>query len=106
MTKQVRGVFLILVVLLTLASTFGCYQLLRKEAQRPEEAGEVLSSAILELMRKVGMPNGLAAVGYGPEDVDKLIAGTLPQSRITKLSPRPAGAEDLKQLFLNSLKLW
>jgi len=72
----------------------------------PEEAGEVLSSAILALMRKVGMPNGLSAVGYGPEDVDKLVAGTLPQSRITNLSPRPASLEDLKQLFLNSLKLW
>ena len=36
--KQVRGVFLILVLLLTVASTFGCYRSLRKEAQRPEEA--------------------------------------------------------------------
>jgi len=72
----------------------------------PEDAGEVLSSAIIELMGKVGMPNGLSAVGYGPEDVDKLVAGTLPQHRVTKLSPRQANAEDLKQLFLDSLKLW
>ncbi len=36
--KQVRGVFLILVLLLTVASTFGCYRSLRKEAQRPAEA--------------------------------------------------------------------
>ena len=36
--KQVQGVFLILVLLLTVASTFGCYRSLRKEAQRPEEA--------------------------------------------------------------------
>jgi hydroxyacid-oxoacid transhydrogenase len=72
----------------------------------PEDAGELLSSAIVELMRKVGMPNGLSAVGYGPEDVDKLVAGTLPQHRVTKLSPRPVRAEDLKQLFLDSLKLW
>jgi hydroxyacid-oxoacid transhydrogenase len=72
----------------------------------PEDAGELLSNAIVELMRKVGMPNGLSAVGYGPEDVDKLVAGTLPQHRVTKLSPRPASAEDLKRLFLDSLKLW
>jgi len=38
MMKQVRGVFLILVLLLAVASTFGCYRSLRKEAQRPEEA--------------------------------------------------------------------
>jgi hydroxyacid-oxoacid transhydrogenase len=72
----------------------------------PEDAGELLSSAIVDLMRKVGMPNGLSAVGYGPEDVDKLVAGTLPQHRVTKLSPRPASAEDLKRLFLDSLRIW
>jgi hydroxyacid-oxoacid transhydrogenase len=52
------------------------------------------------------MPNGLSAVGYGPHDVDRLVEGTLPQHRVTKLSPRPVSAEDLKQLFLNSLELW
>jgi hydroxyacid-oxoacid transhydrogenase len=72
----------------------------------PEEAGEVLSNAVVDLMRKVGMPNGLAAVGFGPHDVDKLVGGTLPQHRVTKLSPRPASAEDLKQLFLDSMTLW
>jgi hydroxyacid-oxoacid transhydrogenase len=72
----------------------------------PEDAGGVLSGAIVALMRKVGMPNGLSAVGYGPEDVDELVAGTLPQQRVTKLSPRPASPDDLKGLFLDSLKLW
>jgi hydroxyacid-oxoacid transhydrogenase len=72
----------------------------------PEEAGQVLSNAIVNLMRKVGMPNGLSEVGYGPQDVDKLVKGTLPQHRVTKLSPRPAEPEDLKQLFLDSMKLW
>jgi hydroxyacid-oxoacid transhydrogenase len=72
----------------------------------PEDAGDILSDAVVELMQKVGMPNGLKAVGYGPEDVDKLVEGTLPQHRVTKLSPRPAGAEDLKQLFLDSMELW
>jgi hydroxyacid-oxoacid transhydrogenase len=75
-------------------------------AAAPEDAGEMLSSAIVELMRRVGMPNGLRAVGYGPEDVAKLVEGTLPQHRVTKLSPRPASPEDFKQLFLDSLTLW
>ncbi len=72
----------------------------------PDDAGEVLSSAIIEIMRKVEMPNGLSAVDYDPDDVDKLVEGTLPQHRVTKLSPRPASAEDLKQLFLDSMELW
>jgi hydroxyacid-oxoacid transhydrogenase len=57
-------------------------------------------------MQKVDMPNGLSALGYGPEDVDKMVAATLPQHRVTKISPRPASAEDLKQLFLDSMELW
>jgi len=73
---------------------------------KPEDAGEILASAIVELMQKVGMPNGLSALGYGPEDVDKMVAATLPQHRVTKISPRPASAEDLKQLFLDSMKIW
>jgi hydroxyacid-oxoacid transhydrogenase len=72
----------------------------------PAKAGEVLAGAIADLMRRVGMPNGLAAVGFGPGDVDKLVAGTLPQHRVTKLSPRPVDAEALKQLFLDSMTCW
>jgi hydroxyacid-oxoacid transhydrogenase len=72
----------------------------------PANAGELLAGAIADLMRKVGMPNGLAEVGFGPGDVDKLVAGTLPQHRVTKLSPRPVDAEALKQLFLDSLTCW
>lgn len=72
----------------------------------PEDAGELLAGAVVDLMRETGMPNGLNAVGYGPDDVDQLVAGTLPQHRVTKLSPRPASAEDLEQLFLDSLTCW
>lgn len=72
----------------------------------PENAGELLAGAIIDLMRQTGMPNGLSAVGFGPDDVDQLVAGTLPQRRVTKLSPRPAAPADLKQLFLDSMTLW
>ena len=63
---------------------------------RPEDAGELLAGAIITLMRQTGMPNGLKAVGYAPEDVDALVAGTIVQHRVTKLSPRPASEADLK----------
>ena len=72
----------------------------------PQEAGELLALAITNLMRRTGMPNGLSAVGYGPGDVDRLVAGTLPQQRVTRLSPRPADAADLRQLFLDSMVCW
>ena len=72
----------------------------------PESAGDLLADTIIDLMRKTGIPNGLSAVGYGPEDVDDLVTGTLPQHRVTKLSPRQADAEDLKQLFLDAMSYW
>ena len=72
----------------------------------PEDAGEILAGAVVEVMRRTGMPNGLAAVGIGPEDVGALVAGTLPQHRVTKLSPRPAGEAELRRLFLDSMTCW
>lgn len=71
-----------------------------------EDAGEVLAGAIIELMKATGMPNGLSAIGYTAEDVPALVEGTLPQHRVTKLSPRPVDAEALESLFLDSMTLW
>ena len=72
----------------------------------PEDAGDLIAGKLVEIMRQTGMPNGLSALGYGPEHVDALVAGTLPQHRVTKLSPRPASAEDLRALFLDSMTCW
>ena len=30
----------------------------------PEEAGDLLSGRVMEIMRRLGIPNGLSAVGY------------------------------------------
>ena len=73
---------------------------------KKENAGDILADAIVSLMKKTGMPNGLTAVGYTARDVDKLVEGTLPQQRVTKLSPRPFTPDDLKKLFLDSLTCW
>lgn len=72
----------------------------------PENAGDLLADAIVALIRQIDVPNGLSAVGYGVDDVDNLVEGTLPQHRVTKLSPRPAGAAELRRLFLDSMTLW
>jgi hydroxyacid-oxoacid transhydrogenase len=72
----------------------------------PDDAGEVLAREVVRLMRTLGLPNGLRAVGYSEADVDRLVEGTLPQHRVTKLSPRPVTPEALRQLFLESMDLW
>ena len=71
-----------------------------------DAAGEILANAVIDIMRRTGMPNGLAAVGFTPGDVDELAAGTLPQHRVTKLSPRPADENDLRDLFTDAMSYW
>lgn len=71
-----------------------------------EGAGEVLAGRITEFMRKLGVPNGLAALGYTTANIPALVEGTLPQHRVTKLSPRPASPEDLARLFEDALEAW
>ncbi|MFO1019478.1 MAG: hydroxyacid-oxoacid transhydrogenase [Planctomycetales bacterium] len=72
----------------------------------PADAGKILADRLLEIMQLLGVPNGLSAVGYTSADIPVLVEGTLPQHRVTKLSPRPAGPEDLAHLFEESLSLW
>jgi hydroxyacid-oxoacid transhydrogenase len=57
-------------------------------------------------MQTLKMPNGLLAVGYTEADIPALVQGTLPQHRVTKLSPRPAGEAELTNLFRESLTIW
>lgn len=72
----------------------------------PEDAGEVLAGRLIEIMRSTGMPNGLSAVGFTEDDIDLLVAGTLPQHRVTKLSPRPASEADLADIFRAAMVYW
>ena len=70
------------------------------------DAGEALASAIISLMRQTGVPNGLGAIGFTKADIPALVEGTLPQHRVTKLSPRPATAAHLQALFEDALRYW
>lgn len=69
-------------------------------------AGDVLAERVIQFMRAADLPNGLSAVGYQEADIPALVEGTLPQHRVTKLSPRPAGPQELAELFRASLRLW
>lgn len=71
-----------------------------------EDAGKVLADRIVWFMHRIKTPNGLKALGYASIDVGALVEGTLPQHRVTKLSPRPAGPEDLARLFEDAMTAW
>ena len=70
------------------------------------DAGEILSDQIVSLIQELRLPNGLKALGYDYEDIPQLVQGTLPQHRVTKLSPRPASSDDLAEIFEDALVAW
>ena len=62
----------------------------RHSRANPTDAGEILAEQLIKIMQDLDMPNGLRALGYTSADIPALVEGTLPQHRVTKLSPRPA----------------
>ncbi len=73
---------------------------------KPADAGDILADQLIRLMQRLGVPNGLSAVGYTRADIPALVEGTLPQHRVIKLSPRPAGRDEFAQLFEKSMVIW
>jgi hydroxyacid-oxoacid transhydrogenase len=73
---------------------------------KPEDAGKILADRVVGLMQRLKVPNGLRGVGYAPSDIPALVEGTLPQERVTKLSPRPAAAAELAGLFQDAMVAW
>ena len=73
---------------------------------RTEDAGKILADRITWYMQRLNIPNGLRAIGYSSSDIPALVEGTLPQHRVTKLSPRPAGPDDLSALFEDAMIAW
>jgi hydroxyacid-oxoacid transhydrogenase len=71
-----------------------------------DDAGEILARQVIHFMKQMRMPNGLREVGYSEADIPALVAGTMPQHRVTKLSPRPADEADLASLFQQSMRIW
>jgi len=78
----------------------------KADGVRKEDAGKILADRIIELMQGLGVPSGLRELGYQSADIPALVEGTLPQHRVTKLSPRPAGADDLSRILEESMVIW
>ena len=67
---------------------------------------ERLPKAIVSLMRDIGMPDGIGAIGFGEADIPDLVEGTLKQQRILAMAPRDVMPEDLATIFRNSIRNW
>ncbi|QKG19464.1 hydroxyacid-oxoacid transhydrogenase [Actinomadura verrucosospora] len=81
-------------------------ELLAPEMDRPDDPAEHLPRALLSLMRDIGLPDGIAGVGYGEADIPGLVEGTMRQQRLLVASPRPVTEDDIAGIFRRSLRSW
>jgi alcohol dehydrogenase class IV len=72
----------------------------------PEDAGTVLADSLVRLMRAVGMPNGLSAVGYAEADCATLVDGAWPQQRLLQNAPVECDKPLLAELFEGAVRYW
>lgn len=72
----------------------------------PAHLRDALPEALVALMRDIGMPNGLGAVGYTEDDVPALVEGTMKQQRLLATAPREVTEDDVAAVLRDSLELW
>ncbi len=70
------------------------------------DASEQLPSAIIDLMKDIGIPNGIGAVGYAEDDIPDLVPGTMKQQRLLATCPRPVTEDDIADIFSKSIQNW
>jgi hydroxyacid-oxoacid transhydrogenase len=81
-------------------------RLLEPGVETPDDARSLLPDVLARLMRDIGIPDGVAAVGFTAADVDDLVEGSLKQQRLLATAPREATAEDLAGIFHRSMSLY
>ena len=73
---------------------------------RTDDPAELLPTVLRSIMRDVGIPNGLAEIGFGGNDVPALVEGTLKQQRLLATAPKPVGEDAAAAILSSSLELW
>lgn len=71
-----------------------------------DDAGEVLSKRIIELMRNTNVPNGLSGVGFDENDIKALAKSSFRQQRAIANAPRESNLVDLENIYTAALKYW
>jgi len=81
-------------------------RMLDPHAPEQRDAVDQLPSVLSALMRDIGTPNGIGAVGYAESDIGDLVDGALKQERLLAIAPRPVRGEDLESIFMRSIQNW
>ena len=81
-------------------------QLLAPGATEPADPAAFLPSVLTDLMRDIGIPGGIGAVGYTDADIPDLVDGTMKQQRLLATAPKPVTEDDVADVYRRSIALW
>ncbi len=81
-------------------------RLLAPQAEQPADPAAFLPDVLTELMRDIGIPAGIGAVGYDESDIPDLVEGTMKQQRLLATAPRPVTEDDAAGVYRRSIELW
>jgi len=81
-------------------------RLLDPGADEPGDPAEFLPGVLTALMRDIGIPGGIGAVGYDEGDIPDLVDGTMKQQRLLATAPKDVTEDDVAGIFRRSLSLW
>lgn len=71
-----------------------------------DQGGELLAGRVVEMMRAIGIPNGIAGVGYAASDTAALVDGVMPQQRLLQNAPCEITPSTLTDLFTHAEHYW
>jgi hydroxyacid-oxoacid transhydrogenase len=77
----------------------------RRRADR-RRGPDALPDVLRRLMRDIGAPRGIAALGYTEDDVRTLVEGTMKQQRLLVVSPRDVAEIDIAHILNASMTNW
>lgn len=75
-------------------------------SEQENDPGEVFATGVIAMMRSVGAPNGLSALGYSAADLDALTEKGWPQRRVIDNAVRQITKEELRSIFEGALSYW
>jgi len=67
---------------------------------------ESLPAAIIDMMKAVGAPSGIAELGYTQADIPAIIEGAMKQTRLLAGAPKAVTPKVLERILLESISNW
>ena len=70
------------------------------------DAGELLATTLIEMMRTTALPSGLAELGYTDADVPRMAAAAFAQKRPLAQAPLEITEDDLAAIYRGAMRYW